>query len=144
MGNVSSPSSAHVSGSKKKKVDSPAASKKTAVITSAAAAPDPVVAPTPVLAPVVEPAEKKKADISAEALNVAGAPVHSEDDSSESEQSDEESEEESEEEEEEEEAKVEEEREVAVRFGIARGKVDQVPVSCNYICILFCIRVIVM
>ncbi len=45
-------------------------------------------------------------------------------------------EEESEEEEEEEEAKVEEEREVAVRFGIARGKVDQVPVSCNYICIL--------
>jgi len=28
----------------------------------------------------VEPAEKKKADISAEDLNVAGAPVHSEDD----------------------------------------------------------------
>ena len=85
------------------------------------------------------PAEKKKADISAEDLIVAGAPVHSEDDSSESEQSDEESEEESdeeEEEEEEEEAKMEEEREVAVRFGIARGKVDQVPVSCNYICIL--------
>ncbi len=101
-------------------------------------------APAPVPAPVVEPAEKKEADISAEDLNVAGAPVHSEDDSSESEQSDEESEEESEEEEEEEEAKVEEEREVAVRFGIARGKVDQVPVSCNYICILFCIRVIVM
>ena len=78
---------------------------------------------------------------------MAGAPVHSEDDSSESEQSDEESEEESDEEEdeeEEEEAKMEEEREVAVRFGIARGKVDQVPVSCNYICILFCIRVIVM
>jgi hypothetical protein len=30
---------------------------------------------------------------------------------------------------------VEEEKEVAVRFGIARGKVDQVPVSCNCSCI---------
>jgi hypothetical protein len=39
---------------------------------------------------------------------------------------------------------VEEEKEVAVWFGIAHVKVDQVPVSCNCICILFCIRVIVM
>ena len=38
----------------------------------------------------MEPVEKKKVDSSAEDLNVAGAPVHSEDDSSESEQSDEE------------------------------------------------------
>jgi hypothetical protein len=107
-GNVSSPFSARASGSKKKKVDSPAALKRTAVITSAAAAPAPAVAPAPVPAPApvvtaapvpapapvvapapvpvptVEPAEKKKADISAEALNVAGAPVHSEHDSSDS------------------------------------------------------------
>jgi hypothetical protein len=65
-GNLSSPSSAHASGSKKKRVDSPAAShapaaKKKAVITRAAAAPAPVVAPAPVLTPVVEPAQKKKA-----------------------------------------------------------------------------------
>jgi hypothetical protein len=46
-GNLSSPSFARASGSKKKKVDSPAALKKTAVITSAAAAPAPVVAPAP-------------------------------------------------------------------------------------------------
>jgi len=79
---------------------------------------------------------------------VAGAPVHLEDDSSDSQgssvvTSNQESEEE-EEEEEEEEPEVEEVKEVAVRFGIAHGKVDQVPVSCNCICILFCIRVIVM
>jgi len=89
----------------------------------------------------VEPAEKKKADISAEDLNVAGAPVDSEDDSSESEQSDEESEEE---EEEEPEVEEEKEKEVAVQGGIAHGKVDQVAVSCNCICILFCIPVLVM
>jgi hypothetical protein len=34
---------------------------------------------------------------------------------------------------------LEEMKEVAVRFGSARGKVDQVPVSCNCSCILFCI-----
>jgi hypothetical protein len=108
--------------------------------------------------PVEEPAEKKKADISAEALNVAGAPVDLEDDSSESQgssdaTSDEESEEEPEEEEEEEpkekdekEPKEEEEKEkeLAVQGGIAHGKVDRVAVSCNCICILFCIPVIVM
>jgi len=44
----------------------------------------------------------------------------------------------------EEEEEVEEEKEVAVWFGIAHVKVDQVPVSSNCICILFCIRVIVM
>ncbi len=36
---------------------------------------------------------------------------------------------------------MEEEKEVAVRFGIAPVKVDQVPVSSNCICILFCIPV---
>ena len=147
-GNVSSPFSARVSGSKKKKVDSPAALKRTAVITSTAAAPAPAVAPAPVPAPapvvaaapvpapivapapfpapVVEPAEKKKADISAEALNVAGAPVHSEHDSLDSQgssvvTSDQESEEE-EEGEEEEEPEVEEEKEVAVRLVLLMSK----------------------
>jgi len=78
---------------------------------------------------------------------VAGAPVDSEDDSSESQGSSVvTSDQESEEEEEEEEPEVEEEKEkeVAVQGGIAHGKVDRVPVSCNCICILFCIPVIVM
>jgi hypothetical protein len=80
-GNLSSPSSARASGSKKKKVDSPAASKKKAVITSTAATPAPVVAPTPVIAPapvlrpVVEPAEKKKAVTPTTAAAPAPAPV---------------------------------------------------------------------
>ena len=39
---------------------------------------------------------------------------------------------------------LEEMKEVAARFGIAHVNIDQVPVSCNCICILFCIRVIVM
>jgi hypothetical protein len=168
--NVSSPSSAHATGSKKKKVDSPGASKKTAVITSTAAAPAPVVAPAPViapapvLAPVVKPAEKKKAvalttaaapaprtkaDISAEDLDAAGIPVDSDDESEESEDSDVESEEKEEEEpeekdEEEPEEEEEKEKELAVQGGIAHGKVDRVAVSCNCICILFCIPVIVM
>jgi len=80
-GNLSSPSSARASGSKKKKVDSPAALKKKAVITSTAAAPAPVIAPAPVstpapvLAPVVEPAEKKKAVTPTTAAAPAPAPV---------------------------------------------------------------------
>jgi hypothetical protein len=81
---------------------------------------------------------------------VAGAPVDSEDDSSESQgsseaTSDEESEEEPEEEEEEEsKEEVEKEKELVVQGGIAQCKVDRVAVSCNCICILFCIPVIVM
>jgi hypothetical protein len=81
---------------------------------------------------------------------VAGAPVDSEDDSSESQgssdaMSDEESEEEPEEEEEEEsKEEVGKEKELAVQGGIAHGKVDRVAVSCNCICILFCIPVIVL
>jgi len=80
---------------------------------------------------------------------VAGIPVDSDDKSEESEESDEESEEESEEEpeekeEEEPEEEEEKEKELAVQGGIGHGKVDRVAVSCNCICILFCIPVIVM
>jgi len=84
---------------------------------------------------------------------VAGSPVHSEDNSSESQgssvaTSNEDSEEQSEEEEEEEPKEKDEEepkeQELAVQGGIAHGKVDRVAVSCNCICILFCIPVIVM
>jgi hypothetical protein len=76
---------------------------------------------------------------------VAGAPVDSEDDSLESQGSSVvTSNQESEEEEEEPEVEEEKEKEVAVQGGIAHGKVDQVLVSCNCICILFCIPVIVM
>jgi len=82
-----------------------------------------------------------------EALNVAGAPVDSKDDSSESQgssvvTSDQESEEEEEEKQPKEE--VGKEKELAVQGGIALCKVDRVAVSCNCICILFCIPVIVM
>jgi hypothetical protein len=57
----------------------------------------------------------------------------------------EESEEEPEEEEEDEpKEEVEKEKELAVQGGIVHGKVDRVAVSCNCICILFCIPVIVM
>jgi hypothetical protein len=61
--------------------------------------------------------------------------------SEESEESDEESKEESEEEPKE---KEEKEKELAVQGGIALGNTDRVAVSCNCICILFCIPVIVM
>jgi hypothetical protein len=76
-----------------------------------------------------------------EDLDAAGIPVDSDDESEESEESDEESKEESEEEPKE---KEEKEKELAVQGGIAHGKVDRVAVSCNCICILFCIPVIVM
>jgi len=136
------------------KVDSPAASKKKGVFISRAAAPVPVVAPAPVIMPVVEPVEKKKAvtpapavvhapapavvhapapvpalrkkaDSSAEDLDVAGIPVYLDNKSEESEESDEETKKEEEED-------PEEEKELVV------------VVSCNCICILFCIPVIVM
>jgi monoamine oxidase len=138
-GNLSSPSSACASGSKKKMVDSPGASKKTAVITSAAAAPAPV--PAPVVAPAPSPAPaaahapvpvsapRKKADIFAEDLDATGIPVDLDNESEESEESDEESKEESEEEpeekeEEEPEKEEEKEKELAVQGGIAHDKVD--------------------
>jgi hypothetical protein len=113
-----------------------------APVVAPAHVPAPVVAPAPAPAPVPVPvpAPRKKADISAEDLDAAGIPVDSDDESEESEES-EESKEESEEEPEE---KEEKEKELAVQGGIAHGKVDQVAVSCNCICIWFCIPVIVM
>jgi hypothetical protein len=80
---------------------------------------------------------------------VAGSLVELVEDSEASDSSEEQSKEESEvepEEEEEEEPKEEEkkEKELAVQGGIAHGNTDQIAVSCNCICILFCIPVLVM
>jgi hypothetical protein len=72
---------------------------------------------------------------------VAGSSVDSEEDSEASDSSEEQSKEESEVEPEEEEEK---EKELAVQGNIAHGNTDRVAVSCNCICIMFCIPVIVM